>query len=103
MTRTHDAAANRVKFGRTKGETLKTRAEADKAANEHAQARTQLTRARMTLAQAIASVGIMLPQAIDPWPDVPALSDAGAHDDAWLQGRPDLLAAQRRHEQAQDI
>jgi cobalt-zinc-cadmium efflux system outer membrane protein len=75
--------------------------EADKAANEHAQARIQLMQARTNLAQALACVGTMLPYAIDEWPNVPALPDGDTHDDAWLQGRPDVLAAQRRLEQAQ--
>lgn len=81
-------------------EAIRLAVEADKAANEAAQARTQLTQARMALAQALAMVDGKVPQAVDAWPDVSA-SAAQSADEDWLKRRPDVLAAQRRLEQAQ--
>lgn len=80
--------------------------EADRAANEHAQTRMQLMQSRMALAQALATSDAALPQATDDWPNVslPTFNPPGgpSHDDeAWLLTRPDVMAAQRRLEQAQ--
>ncbi|MGC4062283.1 MAG: TolC family protein [Aquabacterium sp.] len=81
-------------------EALRLAVEADKAANEQAQSRTQLTQARMVLAQALAMVNGAAPQAVDAWPDIRALGEQ-VPDEDWLTSRPDVLAAQRRLEQAQ--
>jgi outer membrane protein TolC len=81
-------------------EAIRLSVEADKAANEETQARTQLTQARMVLAQALSMVDGAAPQAVDAWPDV-RMPAAQTDDEDWLRRRPDVLAAQRRLEQAQ--
>lgn len=83
-------------------ESLRLQVEADRAANEQAQADATFKQARGALAQRLAwPVGAAL-QASDAWPDValplpPSVSD----EEQVLAQRADVLAAQRRLEQAE--
>ncbi len=78
--------------------------EADRAANERAQARSQLMQAQLALAQVLGQVGNTAPRATDPWPSVPpAASPSMKAGDAALATRPDVQAAAQRVAQAQAV
>lgn len=73
--------------------------EADRAANEQAQALTQLTQARANLAWLLNLDNGTRIQALDAWPAA-TLPDDTPDDEAWLAGRADVQAAAQRLEQA---